>query len=132
MQQDAILFFDAVSMITIHERDDVVYSKVILTRWVSWYQLHPLRLVLDQFTNLDQPCLMCLNNRYMACVNETCQCPVNTYFDGNICQAQRLSAQLCRNASECRSDLNYTCLPRMQCGRKYIFIVFLSLISVIE
>ena len=77
-----------------------------------------LRLSSDQFVNIGQPCSMCVGSRYLSCRNGTCQCPSNTFYDGSICQAQRLMGQSCQNASECRPDLNQTCLPRQQCGRK--------------
>jgi len=73
----------------------------------------------DQFTNHGQSCSFCQGNRYLTCLNGTCQCPTNTYFDGSICESQKLLGIDCGNTTECRNDLNYTCLSRMQCGRKY-------------
>lgn len=77
-----------------------------------------IRITSDQFINIGQPCSMCVDNRYVICTNGTCQCPVNTMFDGSICRAQKVSGQSCQNGSECRSDLNYTCLYNLQCGGK--------------
>jgi hypothetical protein len=86
----------------------------------------------EQFVNYGRPCSFCLNNRYLTCINATCQCQLLTYFDGSICQSQKLLGADCNNSVECRSDLNYTCLPRMQCGRKYYFtFFFLDLINTI-
>jgi hypothetical protein len=73
----------------------------------------------DQFVYHGQPCSSCLRSRYLTCLNNTCQCQSHTYFDGSICQSQKLLGDGCSNSTECRSDLNYTCLPRQQCGRKY-------------
>ncbi|CAF1228183.1 unnamed protein product [Adineta steineri] len=70
----------------------------------------------EQFINLDQSCSLCEGSRYMRCINNTCQCEIHTYFDGSICQSQKLFGDACVNGTECRSDLNYTCLPRQQCG----------------
>ena len=77
-----------------------------------------MRITSEPFISISQSCVMCVGSRYLRCVNGTCQCPVNTFYDGTICQSQKLLGQSCRNTSECRTDLNYTCLPRMKCGRK--------------
>ncbi|CAF1075662.1 unnamed protein product [Adineta steineri] len=70
----------------------------------------------EQFLNHGQSCPLCEGSRYMRCINNTCQCEINTYFDGLICQSQKLLGDVCVNSTECRYDLNYTCLPRQQCG----------------
>ncbi|CAF1221759.1 unnamed protein product [Adineta steineri] len=70
----------------------------------------------EQFLNHGQSCSLCEGSRYMRCINNTCQCEMNTYFDGLICQSQKLLGDVCMNSTECRHDLNYTCLPREQCG----------------
>lgn len=66
-----------------------------------------------------QPCSSCQQNRFLSCINGSCQCPSRTYFDGSICQSQKVLGNRCVNATECRQDLNYTCLPRQQCGREF-------------
>lgn len=78
-----------------------------------------IKLSSQHFLNYGQPCSSCQGNRYLTCMTGSCQCPVQTYFDGSICQSQKLLGNDCGNSMECRTDLNYTCLPRMQCGRKY-------------
>ncbi|UJR20079.1 hypothetical protein I4U23_023211 [Adineta vaga] len=70
----------------------------------------------QQFLNVGQPCSFCQGNTYLICLNTTCQCPLHTYFDGIICRSQRLLGATCNTSRECRTDLNYTCLPRQQCG----------------
>lgn len=81
---------------------------------VGSIKLHP-----DQFVNRGLACSFCQGSRYLTCTNNTCQCQPHTYFDGSICQSQKLLGGDCGNTTECRSDLNYTCLSRQQCGRKY-------------
>jgi hypothetical protein len=84
-----------------------------------------IKLNPQQFVNQGQPCSFCLGSKYLTCINDTCQCQPYTYFDGSICQSQKLLGAECRNNTECRSDLNYTCLSRQQCGRKcYYFSPF--------
>ena len=78
-----------------------------------------IKLSPEYFLNYGQPCSSCQGSRYLTCENGSCQCPMHTYFDGSICQSQKLLGDDCDNSTECRIDLNYTCLPRMQCGRKY-------------
>jgi hypothetical protein len=60
-------------------------------------------------------------------------CPVtppDTFFNGSSCQSQKLLGADCNNSAECRADLNYTCLSRMQCGRKYrLYTICLDLIN---
>ncbi|CAF3985976.1 unnamed protein product [Adineta steineri] len=70
----------------------------------------------EQFINHGQSCSLCEGSRYMRCINNTCHCEIHTYFDGTICQSQKLLGDVCMNSTECRHDLNYTCLPRQQCG----------------
>ncbi|CAF1196847.1 unnamed protein product [Adineta steineri] len=69
-----------------------------------------------QFTSYGQPCSLCQDSRYLQCINSTCQCQPNTYFDGSICRSQKLLGDVCINETDCRIDRNYTCLPRLQCG----------------
>lgn len=76
-----------------------------------------------QFISYRQSCSFCQGSRYLQCINKTCQCQSNTYFDGSICRSQKLLGGTCINTTDCRIDRNYSCLPRQQCGRKY-FILF--------
>lgn len=73
----------------------------------------------EQYVNYDQSCSECLESRYLQCVNGSCQCPLYTFFDGSICQSEKILGSDCNSSSECRTDLNYICLPRMQCARKF-------------
>lgn len=92
-----------------------------------------MKLRSEQFTSRGQPCSSCQGSRYLTCVNGTCQCQVNTYYDGEICQSKKLRGDSCNDSTECRNDLNYTCLPRMQCGREYCchhFVVVLRVLNI--
>jgi hypothetical protein len=49
-------------------------------------------------------------NRYLQCINNTCQCPSNTYWDGKVCFNQLYYGSNCNCTSSCcRQDLNLTC-----------------------
>jgi hypothetical protein len=78
-----------------------------------------IKILPAQFVNYGQGCSSCQGSRYLTCMNGSCQCPIHTYFDGSICESQKLLGDNCGNNTECRSDLNYTCVSQMQCGRKY-------------
>ncbi|CAF1200711.1 unnamed protein product [Rotaria sordida] len=75
-----------------------------------------IKLYPEQFTNLGQSCSFCQRSKYLTCINNTCLCPAHTYFNGLICQSQKLLGANCTIDGECRLDLNYICLPRQQCG----------------
>jgi sugar lactone lactonase YvrE len=78
-----------------------------------------IQLMPEQFSSKGRPCSFCEYSRYLTCINSTCQCPSRTYFDGSICRSQSLIGGQCINETDCRIDLNLTCLPRKQCGRKF-------------
>ena len=83
------------------------------------------KLSSEYYLTYAQACSSCQGSRYLTCRNSTCRCPVHTYFDGVICQSQKLLGDDCGNSTGCRADLNYTCLPRMQCGRIYYLFILL-------
>ena len=52
-------------------------------------------------------------NRYLQCLNNTCQCPTNTYWNGQRCLNQLFNGSNCSYIwSSCREDLNLTCSYR--------------------
>jgi hypothetical protein len=72
------------------------------------------------FAHRGQPCSFCEHSRYLTCVSGTCQCYPHSFFDGSLCQSQKLMGAACNTTAECRTDLNYTCPPSMTCARKYL------------
>ncbi|CAF0873571.1 unnamed protein product [Adineta steineri] len=106
----------------------VVTSSLSVRSIVGTIELQP-----DNFVNRGQPCSYCQESRYLTCINVTCQCQSHTFFDGSICQSQKLLGAECIDSTECRYDLNYTCLPRQQCGREYYYLLlfFIHLINTI-
>ena len=48
-------------------------------------------------------------NRYLQCINNSCQCPPNTYWNGRMCLNQQYNGSACNYPSDCRQDLNLTC-----------------------
>ncbi|CAF0953811.1 unnamed protein product [Adineta steineri] len=64
----------------------------------------------------NQSCNHCYSDRYLVCRNNTCQCLLNTYWDGKSkCNNQLFvdSKLSCQNDNWCRQDMNLTC----QCGK---------------
>jgi hypothetical protein len=80
-----------------------------------------IQIVPGYFSNIGLSCSFCTETRYLTCFNSTCQCPSRTYFDGSICRSQSFIGSQCTDKTNCRVDLNMTCLPRQQCGRKFYF-----------
>jgi hypothetical protein len=70
-------------------------------------------LTSHSFSSYNQTCDQCGigQNRYLQCVNDTCQCPVNTYWNGQTCLNQLYNGSNCSHtfSSPCRQDLNLTC-----------------------
>ena len=66
---------------------------------------------LDQYSSYNQTCDRCGVgvNRYLECINRTCRCPVNTYWNERICSNQLYNGLACNLSSSCRQDLNLTC-----------------------
>jgi len=98
---------------------DIATMGVVVASTSSLSRVGSIELRPELFANEGQPCSFCQGSRYLRCINDTCQCQPNTFFDGSMCQSQKLLGSECINSTECRNDLNYTCLPRQQCGREY-------------
>jgi hypothetical protein len=119
-------FDDQSGRCRIFEGDVVTMGSIVASSscqsYVGYVELNP-----EQFTYQGQPCSFCEGSRYLTCINSTCQCQPHTFFDGSICRSQKLLGTGCINGTECRMDLNFTCLPRQQCGRKYCYSLFSGL-----
>lgn len=64
------------------------------------------------YTSYNQTCDQCSTdrNRYLECINNTCQCPVHTYWSGQMCLNQLYNGSNCSSSiASCRQDLNLTC-----------------------
>lgn len=68
-------------------------------------------LAVAQYAPFNQPCNQCSIgvNRYLECKDNTCQCPQNTYWNGQLCLNQLYNGSQCNTTVACRSDLNFTC-----------------------
>ncbi|CAF1233147.1 unnamed protein product [Adineta ricciae] len=75
-----------------------------------------IQLNKELFASSGLSCSFCAKSRYLTCVNSTCQCLARTYFDGSMCRSQKLLSTQCTSETDCRNDLNLTCLSRKQCG----------------
>ncbi|CAF3920909.1 unnamed protein product [Adineta steineri] len=64
----------------------------------------------------NQSCNHCYPDRYLVCRNNTCQCPLDTFYDneGNCMNQLFVDSTLsCENDNWCEQDMNLTC----QCGK---------------
>jgi hypothetical protein len=71
-------------------------------------------IIAQQFYSLyNQTCNQCSidGNRYLQCINNACQCPTHTYWNGQICLNQLYNGSNCSSflTSSCRQDLNLIC-----------------------
>jgi hypothetical protein len=56
------------------------------------------------FTAFQQPCSQCVESRYLTCLNNTCQCPLHSFWNGSQCDNQRYENASCLNNEWCRND----------------------------
>ncbi|CAF1496506.1 unnamed protein product [Adineta steineri] len=75
-----------------------------------------IKLIMENFADYGGPCSICDGSRYLTCINFTCQCQPNTFFNGSMCRSQKLIGGGCTSDNQCRHDLNLKCLLNNQCG----------------
>jgi hypothetical protein len=56
------------------------------------------------FNAFQQPCSQCTEDRYLTCLNNTCQCPLHSFWNGSQCENQRYENESCLNDEWCRHD----------------------------
>lgn len=73
--------------------------------------LYNSTLALQAYLSYSQTCDQCSidGNRYLQCMNNTCQCPLHTYWNGQMCLNQVYNGSNCSSSLSCRQDLNLTC-----------------------
>lgn len=81
-----------------------------------------LKLTETLYNAYNKSCDQCSDNRFLRCVNNTCQCEQNTYWNGSFCLPQLpLPCMVCeQNKSMCREDLNLTCQSYNKCDCKFV------------
>ena len=100
------------------EGDIATMGSIILSSPSIQSYVGSMKIECSQFVSYGQECSSCVGSRYLECVNDICQCPAKTFFDGSICRSEKLADDQCLDSSECRGDLNYTCQLNMTCGGK--------------
>ncbi|CAF1429106.1 unnamed protein product [Adineta steineri] len=75
-----------------------------------------IKLIMENFADYGGPCSICDGSRYLTCMNSTCHCQPNTFFNGSMCRSQKLIGGGCTSNNQCRNDLNLKCLLNNQCG----------------
>jgi hypothetical protein len=78
-----------------------------------------IELMIQDFTNYGGACSLCEHDRFLTCLNSTCQCQAHTYFNGSVCPSQKMGGGNCTSNIQCRNDLYLACQSNLQCGCKY-------------
>lgn len=82
--------------------------------------IYDITIIPQLYSAYDQACDQCttFGNRYLQCMNNSCQCPQNTYWTGQICANQGYNGSNCSSSMlSCRGDLNLTCSSKTKlCG----------------
>ncbi len=69
-----------------------------------------IRLASTLYNAFGQPCTNCIQSRYLICSsNNTCQCPVNTAWNGTQCINQGYEDANCLDNQWCRNDIGFVC-----------------------
>ena len=96
-----------------------VVSSVSLTSRVGAVYFWP-----KFFIAYGQQCSQCTQNRYLICSstnnNNTCQCPIHTFWNGIQCENQRYANGYCSNNEQCRTDANLNCTVYNLCSGESI------------
>ncbi|UJR12033.1 hypothetical protein I4U23_016211 [Adineta vaga] len=99
---------------------DITTGSIIVSSSKPKSIVGTIRFSSDMYENIyNQSCDKCIRSRYLTCdINtNTCQCPLNTYWNGSMCLRQLFRYQICSMVNACRTDLNLTCEP--QCDLTY-------------
>ncbi|CAF4147778.1 unnamed protein product [Rotaria socialis] len=69
-------------------------------------------VTIQSYSSYGQTCEQCGMgiNRYLQCINDTCQCPPDTFWNGQMCLNQLYNGSNCNySLPSCRQDLNLSC-----------------------
>ncbi len=95
----------------------IIYDSSLISQ-VGYVQLFS-----DLYLTFNQTCDYCIRERYLICVDDSCQCPWNTFWDGSICQKQKYAGSFCTSNNECWSYVyNLTCALANLCTSAGLFI----------
>lgn len=72
---------------------------------VSTSRIGALHFSPQYFVAYGQSCFHCEQNRYLICLNETCRCPIHSFWNGVYCENQRYLQAPCSEPDSCRSDV---------------------------
>ena len=82
-------------------------------------QVGQVQLLPDFYRAINQTCNHCNTNRYLTCIDDLCQCPWNTFWNGLICEKERYAGEFCTNNKQCRTDTYHlTCVSTKVCTSK--------------
>jgi hypothetical protein len=94
----------------------IVYDRSVISRTGTIQLFHEL------YSAFNQTCDQCVQERYLFCLQDSCQCSLNQYWDGSICRKQKYAGSLCESNTECRvADYNLTCVLGNVCTSTGLF-----------
>jgi hypothetical protein len=101
----------------------ILYNATLLSSRIGAI-IYNTTLASKLYSSYNQTCDQCsiTGNRYLQCVNNTCQCPIHTYWNGQMCSNQLYNGSNCSPSTvSCRQDLNLTCSNQTNtCGVLHI------------
>ena len=88
----------------------IVYNSIPITSRIGAINYNTA-IIPTLYSAYNQTCDQCTvgGNRYLECINNRCQCPINTYWNSQMCANQVFNGSNCSSVSTCRQDLNLTC-----------------------
>jgi hypothetical protein len=92
----------------------ILYNSTSLTSRIGAI-IYNTTIIPDLYSSYNRTCNQCSTdeNRYLQCINGTCQCPIHTYWNSQICSNQLYNGSNCSSWTlSCRQDLNLTCSTR--------------------
>ena len=86
---------------------------------VATSRVASVRLDSKFYANFGQTCSNCIQNRYLTCLNMTCQCPPHFFWNGATCENQGFAGAPCNGSQSCRTDQNgLICSEANTCASK--------------
>jgi hypothetical protein len=103
----------------------ITYDSSLISR-AGYVQLFP-----ELYSAFNQTCDNCVQERYLFCIQNTCQCSWNSFWDGSICRKQKYAGSSCENDNECRvADYNLTCVVGNVCTSTGLFFKIVEIIII--
>jgi len=82
-----------------------------------------VQLIPNLYSAFNHTCNYCAKERYLFCIQNSCQCSRNCFWDGSVCRKRKYAGSLCENNNECRTaDYNLACVLSNVCTSAGLFV----------